>query len=160
MNRRTAVRALSGLALAPTVGAGCGGIGDLTVDDEPLVGRPPVSGGGPMGAQCPAGSAAGASMVAGPAAETVPLYGQVSVTTAVGMLMVGRDEQGLFAVDPRCTHQGCPTKLSKAGLWECPCHGSRFHYNGDRLDGPAKASLTRYPVCTLADGSTLIKIRG
>ena len=50
-----------------------------------------------------------------------------------------RDEEGkLYLVDITCTHMGCELKWNSAEkTWDCPCHGSRFKYNGDIVEGPA-----------------------
>ncbi|AFH63737.1 FAD-dependent oxidoreductase [Paenibacillus caseinilyticus] len=54
-----------------------------------------------------------------------------------------RDPQGeLYLVDTTCTHMGCEVEWNEAERsWDCPCHGSRFAYNGDVIEGPAKRSL-------------------
>ncbi len=39
---------------------------------------------------------------------------------------------------PRCPHLGCALKYNHAEhTWDCPCHGSRFHENGELIDNPA-----------------------
>lgn len=57
-----------------------------------------------------------------------------------------RDEQGLLhIVDITCTHMGCELKWNSAGKsWDCPCHGSRFSYEGEILEGPALYPLNHY----------------
>lgn len=51
-----------------------------------------------------------------------------------------RDEQGKFhRISLRCPHMGCellwnPDEKS----WDCPCHGSRFDYDGRLIDNPAR----------------------
>lgn len=50
-----------------------------------------------------------------------------------------RDEEGrLHLVRARCPHLGCElTWNPDEKSWDCPCHGSRFGYDGSVLDGPA-----------------------
>lgn len=51
-----------------------------------------------------------------------------------------RDEEGnIHRISFRCPHMGCellwnPDELS----WDCPCHGSRFDYDGNLIDNPAQ----------------------
>ncbi|MCM3588213.1 FAD-dependent oxidoreductase [Mesobacillus maritimus] len=56
-----------------------------------------------------------------------------------------RDENGqLHIVDTTCTHMGCELKWNNGERsWDCPCHGSRFSYKGEVLDGPAEIPLKR-----------------
>lgn len=50
----------------------------------------------------------------------------------------------LFLVDPTCTHMGCEVEWNAAERsWDCPCHGSRFTYKGEVLEGPATTPLER-----------------
>ena len=57
-----------------------------------------------------------------------------------------RDDQGqLHLVDITCTHMGCELSWNEAERsWDCPCHGSRFTYEGDIIEGPALSKL-RHP---------------
>lgn len=57
-----------------------------------------------------------------------------------------RDEEGiLHIVDITCTHMGCKLKWNSAEKsWDCPCHGSRFSYEGEILEGPALYPLNHY----------------
>lgn len=50
-----------------------------------------------------------------------------------------RDENGkLHVLDITCTHMGCELAWNNAELsWDCPCHGSRFSYEGQVAEGPA-----------------------
>lgn len=53
------------------------------------------------------------------------------------------DKKGqIHAVDNTCTHMGCELAWNAAELsWDCPCHGSRFTYEGDIIEGPALKTL-------------------
>lgn len=58
---------------------------------------------------------------------------------------VYKDEKGeVYAVSVKCPHLGCqlvwnPDEKS----WDCPCHGSRFDYQGRLMDGPAQSNVSR-----------------
>ncbi len=47
-------------------------------------------------------------------------------------------------VDPVCPHMGCQLEWNPdERSWDCPCHGSRFHYDGSLIDNPAQRNLNR-----------------
>ena len=51
----------------------------------------------------------------------------------------------LYIVDITCTHLGCELKFNSAEqTWDCPCHASRFDYEGNILEGPAIRPLNKY----------------
>lgn len=56
---------------------------------------------------------------------------------------VFQDEEGtLHIINTTCTHMGCELNWNSAERsWDCPCHGSRFTYKGDIIEGPAVESL-------------------
>ncbi len=58
---------------------------------------------------------------------------------------VYKDEGGeLHVVSGVCTHLGCLVNWNPAEkTWDCPCHGSRFGYDGKVIQGPAVHDLQR-----------------
>ena len=43
-----------------------------------------------------------------------------------------------FIVSTKCPHLGCELHWNADELtWDCPCHGSRFNYDGDLIDSPS-----------------------
>jgi glycine/D-amino acid oxidase-like deaminating enzyme/nitrite reductase/ring-hydroxylating ferredoxin subunit len=56
-----------------------------------------------------------------------------------------KDENGkLFGINPVCPHAKCVVGWNSAEKsWDCPCHGSRFSYDGELLTGPSKRDLEK-----------------
>ncbi|MDR9853476.1 FAD-dependent oxidoreductase [Paenibacillus sp. VCA1] len=56
-----------------------------------------------------------------------------------------RDDQGnLFIVDTTCSHMGCEIEWNEGERsWDCPCHGSRYTYEGEVIEGPATKPLDK-----------------
>lgn len=53
----------------------------------------------------------------------------------------------VFVVKPICTHLGCElTWNSQEKTWDCPCHGSRFNYDGKSLYTPSIQDLQSFEV--------------
>jgi len=61
-----------------------------------------------------------------------------------GPTAVYRDEDGdTHTVSAICTHMGCLVHWNDGEQsWDCPCHGSRFDYDGTVLHGPANSALS------------------
>ena len=57
------------------------------------------------------------------------------------------DDGGLHVLSSVCTHLGCQVVWNPAERsWDCPCHGSRFHWDGTVLQGPAVKGLEPKPL--------------
>ncbi|MFU8815375.1 MAG: FAD-dependent oxidoreductase [Pseudomonadales bacterium] len=72
--------------------------------------------------------------------------GEGAVVDADGQRLAAyRDDTGaVHACSPLCTHMGCYVQWNQAEKsWDCPCHGSRFDYRGEVLQGPAVHGLER-----------------
>ena len=85
-------------------------------------------------------------------AELAP--GEARVTKYSGeKLALYKDEHGeLHAVSPVCTHLKCSVAWNNAEQsWDCPCHGSRFSYEGKVLTGPADHDLEKIEIKSLVE---------
>lgn len=54
-----------------------------------------------------------------------------------------RDENGrTYSFSPRCQHMGCSVEWNAGHkTWDCPCHGSRYNFDGSLINGPAVRGL-------------------
>lgn len=57
---------------------------------------------------------------------------------------VYKDENGeIFTVSTKCSHLGCMLHWNaEERTWDCPCHGSRFDYQGRKIETPAIKNLS------------------
>jgi Rieske Fe-S protein len=70
--------------------------------------------------------------------------GEAAVLKVEGSnLAAYRDPAGqLHAVSAACTHMGCIVGWNETDRsWDCPCHGSRFAFDGAVIHGPAVEPL-------------------
>jgi Rieske Fe-S protein len=76
------------------------------------------------------------------AEEVAPGTGAV-VRRGLKMIAAYRDETGaLHECSAVCPHLGCVVTWNGAdGMWDCPCHGSRFDPDGTVVLGPANSDL-------------------
>ena len=72
-------------------------------------------------------------------------------------IYVVRTAEGFTALSAVCTHLGCITEWRPDdNLIACPCHGSRFNRDGNKVAGPAPRPLVRFSVQLAADGQLVI----
>ena len=70
---------------------------------------------------------------------------------------VCRDDKGFFAINDSCTHSGCNMMFnSTAKTFDCPCHGSRYRFDGTVLNGPTTMNLFAHPMCRRDDGKLIV----
>ena len=72
-------------------------------------------------------------------------------------VFIVRAKEGYFyALSAVCTHLGCITNWkAEEGIVACPCHGSKFDREGNKIAGPAPRSLTRFAM-SLDDQGRLV----
>ena len=78
-------------------------------------------------------------------------------------IFVVRNEERVYAIYAKCTHQGCtPDWRERDGEFRCPCHqssfcvGSAFDGQGLNCAGPATRPLDRVEVALDSDGQVLV----
>ena len=111
--------------------------------------------------------AACANSAEAPAAQT-PKAGQaLAATTDIGVggativdgTLISQPTAGVFdGFIARCTHAGCALAV-KGDSVDCPCHGSKFAFDGTVTQGPATKPLTSRPL-TVQGGEIMIAEAG
>jgi cytochrome b6-f complex iron-sulfur subunit len=82
------------------------------------------------------------------------LYPSHSVTFLQDQqVYIVRMPEGFYAVSAVCTHLGCITQWKPdADMIACPCHGSKFHPDGVKIEGPAPRPLPHFSITLTAAG--------
>jgi cytochrome b6-f complex iron-sulfur subunit len=85
-------------------------------------------------------------------------YSADSVTLdATSGIFVIHSQEGFFSLSAICTHLGCLTTWKQEeGQIACPCHGSRFTREGQKIAGPAPQPLPWLKTWINDDGNLLI----
>jgi cytochrome b6-f complex iron-sulfur subunit len=70
----------------------------------------------------------------------------------------GVAKRGIMTLYQKCAHLGCRVPYCATSHWfECPCHGSKYNYAGERMPGsPAPAGLWRFPIEVADDGTVTV----
>jgi cytochrome b6-f complex iron-sulfur subunit len=66
-------------------------------------------------------------------------------------------KEGFFSLSAVCTHLGCLTAWKpELGIIACPCHGSKFNRDGEKIEGPAPRPLPWYRTWLSDDGDLMV----
>lgn len=88
-----------------------------------------------------------------------PSEGKLAAKLGGWHVLIARTDDGLFAVNDRCTHQA--SQLSggrvRRGFVMCPLHGARFDVTNGKCAGGAYADLRTFPV-KVEDGTIMIAV--
>ncbi|HTK95783.1 MAG TPA: ubiquinol-cytochrome c reductase iron-sulfur subunit [Terriglobales bacterium] len=72
-------------------------------------------------------------------------------------IYVMRDAAGFYAVSAVCTHLGCVTAWKpELDMIACPCHGSKFHKDGTKIEGPAPKPLPWLRMWISEEGNLMV----
>lgn len=82
------------------------------------------------------------------AEQEFPEEGKLATRIAGWYVLVGRTDDGLFAVNDRCTHQASLLSNGRIrrGMIMCPLHGARFELDGGACVGGAYPGLRTFPL--------------
>lgn len=77
-----------------------------------------------------------------------PETGKAAAKVAGWYVLVAKTEDGLFAVNDRCTHQAALLSEGRVrrGAIMCPLHGARFEMASGRCVGSAYKDLRTFPL--------------
>lgn len=90
-------------------------------------------------------------------ASSVPAVDGEPFRYSEGKFYVIHTEDGVGALYWKCVHLGCTVPwIAGRHQFVCPCHGSVYEYNGQRVSGPAPKSLNAMPVTVNGDGSIVV----
>jgi cytochrome b6-f complex iron-sulfur subunit len=85
-------------------------------------------------------------------------YPPDSVTLDVNAgIYIIHSKEGFFSLSAVCTHLGCLTAWKpEVGIIACPCHGSKFKQDGEKIEGPAPKPLPWKRVWLSDDGDLIV----
>jgi cytochrome b6-f complex iron-sulfur subunit len=87
--------------------------------------------------------------------ESFPLD-SVTLDVNSGIYII-HSKEGFFSLSAVCTHLGCLTAWKPdLGIIACPCHGSKFKPEGDKIEGPAPKPLPWKRMWITEDGDLMV----
>lgn len=91
-----------------------------------------------------------------PASAIPPVDGEPFRNTE-GKFYLVHTTDGLMALYWKCPHLGCTVPWDGgSGEFHCPCHGSIYSYNGERLGGPAPRPMDYMAVTVQPTGDVVV----
>jgi len=80
----------------------------------------------------------------------------VTLDVASGIYII-HSKEGFFSLSAVCTHLGCLTAWKPdQRIIACPCHGSKFKQDGEKIEGPAPKPLPWKRVWLSDDGDLMV----
>jgi len=80
----------------------------------------------------------------------------VTLDVNAGIYLIHAKE-GFFSLSAVCTHLGCLTAWKpELGIIACPCHGSKFKRDGEKIEGPAPRPLPWLRTWLSDDGDLMV----
>lgn len=70
---------------------------------------------------------------------------QIGVTF-LDQIIIKKEKNSLTAFSSKCTHLGCKINSTVDDQLVCPCHGSKFNFDGIPQNGPATKSLLKLEI--------------
>jgi cytochrome b6-f complex iron-sulfur subunit len=97
----------------------------------------------------------GGEITVGP--ESVPPVSADPFRHSEGKFYIVHTDDGIQALYWKCVHLGCTVPwVAGQTRFICPCHGSVYAYNGDRISGPAPRAMDAFPVTVNDNGSVTV----
>jgi cytochrome b6-f complex iron-sulfur subunit len=91
------------------------------------------------------------------AADNVPDVDGAPFRYSEGKFYLVHSADGLQALYWKCVHLGCTVPwVAGQQHFVCPCHGSVYAYDGQRISGPAPRSMDAFPVTVNSDGGVTV----
>jgi Rieske Fe-S protein len=66
--------------------------------------------------------------------------------TFLNDVIIKKEGNTVLALSSKCTHLGCKINSTENDKLVCPCHGSRFNFDGVPLNGPATKELNKLKI--------------
>ncbi|MEE9201410.1 MAG: ubiquinol-cytochrome c reductase iron-sulfur subunit [Candidatus Brocadiales bacterium] len=79
------------------------------------------------------------------------------VTIKPRRVFIVREGSSFSAISMICQHLGCAVHWTEEkGIFECPCHGSKYYRNGVNFAGPAPRPLFHYEMHISDNGKLMV----